>query len=122
MIRRPPRSTQSRSSAASDVYKRQGLDISPISALIRYQRTAASQAVQLVMFLIPFIGLVIYFIVLVASGAVQRQRLEIAMLKSRGSSSSQVFMLYVLQALLMAAVAVVLGPLLGRFIAQAIGA
>ena len=25
MIRRPPRSTQSRSSAASDVYKRQGL-------------------------------------------------------------------------------------------------
>src|SRR5450756_765631 len=26
MIRRPPRSTQSRSSAASDVYKRQGVD------------------------------------------------------------------------------------------------
>ncbi|CZT61231.1 hypothetical protein CDFC105_104129 [Clostridioides difficile] len=26
MIRRPPRSTQSRSSAASDVYKRQGLE------------------------------------------------------------------------------------------------
>src|SRR5428012_3059 len=30
MIRRPPRSTQSRSSAASDVYKRQGLD--PVAA------------------------------------------------------------------------------------------
>ncbi|MCX6741509.1 MAG: hypothetical protein NTY61_03880, partial [Candidatus Parcubacteria bacterium] len=29
-----------------------GLDISPISALIRYQRTASSQAVQLIMFLI----------------------------------------------------------------------
>ena len=28
MIRRPPRSTQSRSSAASDVYKRQGLTVS----------------------------------------------------------------------------------------------
>ena len=27
MIRRPPRSTQSRSSAASDVYKRQALDV-----------------------------------------------------------------------------------------------
>src|SRR5450756_2506628 len=27
MIRRPPRSTQSRSSAASDVYKRQGMDL-----------------------------------------------------------------------------------------------
>src|SRR5450756_3003934 len=33
MIRRPPRSTQSRSSAASDVYKRQGQDcrLSPLS-------------------------------------------------------------------------------------------
>ena len=30
MIRRPPRSTQSRSSAASDVYKRQVYDLSPI--------------------------------------------------------------------------------------------
>ena len=30
MIRRPPRSTQSRSSAASDVYKRQGLDLAAI--------------------------------------------------------------------------------------------
>src|SRR5450756_3005959 len=29
MIRRPPRSTQSRSSAASDVYKRQGIDNAP---------------------------------------------------------------------------------------------
>src|SRR5450756_3240108 len=29
MIRRPPRSTQSRSSAASDVYKRQGQEICP---------------------------------------------------------------------------------------------
>src|SRR5450756_3114237 len=31
MIRRPPRSTQSRSSAASDVYKRQEFDFVPLS-------------------------------------------------------------------------------------------
>ena len=42
MIRRPPRSTQSRSSAASDVYKRQGLSRdSPDSCLVcRHDRTA----------------------------------------------------------------------------------
>ena len=34
MIRRPPRSTQSRSSAASDVYKRQLLDLQPEMANI----------------------------------------------------------------------------------------
>eukprot|EP01017_Pseudomicrothorax_dubius_P048229 TRINITY_DN8745_c0_g1_i5.p1 TRINITY_DN8745_c0_g1~~TRINITY_DN8745_c0_g1_i5.p1 ORF type:complete len:106 (-),score=36.84 TRINITY_DN8745_c0_g1_i5:95-412(-) len=32
MIRRPPRSTQSRSSAASDVYKRQGINAEYIKA------------------------------------------------------------------------------------------
>ena len=34
MIRRPPRSTQSRSSAASDVYKRQGIEYGLIIALL----------------------------------------------------------------------------------------
>src|SRR5450756_2066167 len=40
MIRRPPRSTQSRSSAASDVYKRQWQhgDGAPASLLGRYER------------------------------------------------------------------------------------
>jgi len=98
------------------------LDLSPIAPLTRYQRMASSQAVQLVMFLIPFIGLVVYFIVLVASGAVSRQRLEIAMLKSRGSSSTQVFALYVIQAAVMAVISIIAGPLLGRLIARTIGA
>src|SRR5450756_2754629 len=34
MIRRPPRSTQSRSSAASDVYKRQDEDRRPVRAVV----------------------------------------------------------------------------------------
>src|SRR5450756_2712467 len=55
MIRRPPRSTQSRSSAASDVYKRQGGDILYISSKnsvfagpnnIAYSATKADQAHQ----------------------------------------------------------------------------
>ena len=36
MIRRPPRSTQSRSSAASDVYKRQGLEIPADISIVSY--------------------------------------------------------------------------------------
>src|SRR5680860_241142 len=35
MIRRPPRSTQSRSSAASDVYKRQGQDVQAFELIAR---------------------------------------------------------------------------------------
>src|SRR5450756_232142 len=39
MIRRPPRSTQSRSSAASDVYKRQDPEISPFIPSDRIEET-----------------------------------------------------------------------------------
>jgi putative ABC transport system permease protein len=99
-----------------------GLAVSPISALLRYRRAASTQALQLFVFLVPFIGLVIYFIMTVASGAVDRQRLEIAQLKSRGATTSQVFGIYVLQALLVGAIAFLLGPPIGRLIAQAIGA
>src|SRR5450756_2164860 len=44
MIRRPPRSTQSRSSAASDVYKRQGRGFAVVAAEVRNlaQRSAAA--------------------------------------------------------------------------------
>ncbi|MCD6302556.1 MAG: FtsX-like permease family protein, partial [Anaerolineae bacterium] len=99
-----------------------GLAISPVSALLRYQRAANTQALQLFVFLVPFIGLVIYFIITVAGGAVDRQRLEIAQLKSRGATTSQVFGIYVLQALLIGAIAFLLGPPIGRVVAQAIGA
>src|SRR5450756_2614697 len=44
MIRRPPRSTQSRSSAASDVYKRQHLVRSGEGARVRKGRTGAGLA------------------------------------------------------------------------------
>src|SRR5680860_976453 len=40
MIRRPPRSTQSRSSAASDVYKRQSQDTAVVGRIAEQQFTA----------------------------------------------------------------------------------
>src|SRR5450756_2769636 len=43
MIRRPPRSTQSRSSAASDVYKRQALNIPVLEAPIKCILSKASE-------------------------------------------------------------------------------
>src|SRR5680860_1662582 len=46
MIRRPPRSTQSRSSAASDVYKRQGLEGMPDGTTIQTANTLVMPADQ----------------------------------------------------------------------------
>src|SRR5680860_1906303 len=45
MIRRPPRSTQSRSSAASDVYKRQDLPLAPRGSEFQQRVWAALQEI-----------------------------------------------------------------------------
>ena len=47
MIRRPPRSTLDRSSAASDVYKRQGVKELEEGTADEFEETLASQAIKI---------------------------------------------------------------------------
>ncbi len=97
------------------------LEFSPVAALSRYQRAASSQAVLLLLFGIPILGLILYFIVLIAESAVNRQQTEISILKSRGASNAQVLLIYLLQGLILGIIALLLGPWVGRLIAEAIG-
>lgn len=97
------------------------LEFSPLAALTRYQRAASAQAVLLLLFGIPILGLILYFIVLIAESAVNRQQTEISILKSRGASNSQVLLIYLLQGLTLGALALLMGPWLGRILAGAIG-
>jgi len=94
---------------------------SPEVVLEAYQREAKAQTLRLLSFLVPFLGLVAYFVSTMSSAAVQEQRLQIAMLKSRGATSVQVLATYVLQAMVLAAIALAAGPPLGKLVAQAIG-
>ena len=97
------------------------LELSPASALRRYQLSASAQAVLLLLFSIPILGLVLYFVVLVADSTVKRQQIEISILKSRGATSGQVFSIYLLQGATLGIVALAIGPFLGRVVAQFIG-
>jgi len=97
------------------------MGLAPISAMLRYQRAASSQTLQLVGFLVPFMLIILYFIVMVSGHLIERQRLEIAVLKSRGASSAQILELYVFQACLMGLVALLCGPVLGRLAVGRIG-
>ena len=97
------------------------LEWSPVSALRRYQLSASAQAVLLLLFSIPILGLVLYFVVLVADSTVKRQQIEISILKSRGATSGQVFSIYLLQGATLGIIALAIGPLLGRVVAQFIG-
>ena len=97
------------------------LELSPVSALRRYRLVASTQAILLLLFSIPILGLVLYFIVLIADSTVKRQQIEISILKSRGATTGQVFSIYLLQGATLGIFALAVGPELGKVVAQFIG-
>ena len=95
--------------------------ISPVWALERYQRSVGLQTKILLTFSIPIILLSLGYVIFVSTLSVTQQRLEIALLKSRGSSTPQVLQLYFTQSLVLGAISLAAGIVLGRFMAQLIG-
>lgn len=93
------------------------LDISPAEPLGRHQEQVQRLTLILTVFSIPVLGLIAYFIILVAGLVVQRQSNEISVLRSRGASRAQVLGIYLLEWLLLGALALGVGVLLGEFAA-----
>ncbi len=91
------------------------LDVSPSEALARHQQQVQRLTLVLTVFSIPVLGLIAYFIILVAGLVIQRQSNEIAVLRSRGASRMQVLGIYLLEWMLMGSIALGLGLMLGEF-------
>jgi putative ABC transport system permease protein len=94
------------------------LDASPVSALQSYGKSASLLTLVLTVFSLPVIGLVAYFISLIAGMVVRRGQSEIAILRSRGITRRQIVNLYLLEGLLFGSLGLAGGLLLGRIIAQ----
>ncbi len=94
------------------------LDASPVPALKSYGKSASLLTLVLTIFSLPVIGLVAYFISLIAGMVVQRGQSEIAILRSRGITRRQILNLYLLEGTLLGGLGLAGGLLLGRFIAQ----
>ncbi len=97
------------------------LDISPLEALEKYRWTTFVMTIILYVFSIPILLLVLYFIAMISSLVVSRQRGEIAILKSRGAGDLQVIGIYALESLLVGVVSLAIGLLIGRQIALVMG-
>ncbi len=89
------------------------LEQSPADALNRYATQAAQLTLQLAVFSTPILALVLYFVTLVAGMLVNRQRGEIALLKTRGVRDSQILGMYLVEWGLIGALALAIGPLVG---------
>ncbi len=106
---------------AASLLPKTALDLSPVEAMEKYQSQAYLLTILLSVFTIPVLGLILYFVALIAGMAVRRQQTEIAVLRSRGSSHWQVLGVYLLEGLALGAIALGVGVFLGQGIALAMG-
>lgn len=97
------------------------LEQSPAESLGQYRTEVARLTTTLFVFSVPILALVLYFAALVASLLVNRQRSEIALLKTRGVRDSQILGIYILEWVLLGALALVVGPTLGLGFATIMG-
>ncbi len=98
-----------------------GLDISPVAALYQYRQSVNQLTILLYAFSIPILGLILAFIVLVAGLSVDRQRNEIAVLRSRGGTSWQIMGITAIESTLLALVGLAVGLPLAMLVARLIG-
>ena len=94
------------------------LDVSPVPALQSYGRSASLLTLVLTIFSLPVIGLVVYFISLIAGMVVRRSQSEIAIMRSRGITRRKIVNLYLLEGLLLGGLGLAGGLVLGQWMAQ----
>lgn len=97
------------------------LEQSPADALQRYREDADTLTMQMAVLSVPIFGLVLYFVALVAAMLVNRQRGEIALLKTRGVRNRAILGVYVVEWVLMGTVALAISPPIGVIFAQTMG-
>ncbi len=111
------RITLSKSHIAS-IRREVDMELSPESSMRKYLRESFNLTILLYVFSIPILGLVLYFISLISGMMVAKQRNEIALLRSRGTSSLQIIGIYLLESLLVGGLSIAFGTMLGRLLAQ----
>jgi putative ABC transport system permease protein len=97
------------------------LRISPVEALSIYQRSANLLTVLLYAFSVPIIGLILAFISLVSRFSVERQRNEIAVMRSRGASPFLVLSFTIFEGLFVGSSALLLSLPMATLLTRWIG-
>ena len=106
---------------AANLLPNMRLDISPIENLAKYLQLSRSLTIFLYAFSIPLLLMILTFIGLVVDMSVGQRRNEIAVLRSRGSTTVQLVGMASLEALLLGLVGMLVGTPLAQVVAQFFG-
>jgi putative ABC transport system permease protein len=96
--------------------------LSPIDFFREFSARGSRVTLFLASLSVPVMGMIVYYIVLMAGVAVQHRRKEILVMHGRGAGRLQAVTSFFLEWLILGAVAAAVGPFLGAFIARAMGA
>jgi len=113
--------SESATMRADEILPETRLRVSPLPALEEHYRQVRLLTLSLLVFALPILGLIGYFIIMITGMVVQRQQNEIAVFHSRGASRTEVMGIYLLEGLGLGVLSLVLGVLLGRYTALLMG-
>jgi putative ABC transport system permease protein len=97
------------------------LDVSPKDVLTRYRESANRLTILLLAFNVPLATLILAFVILMITLVAERQRSDVAMLRSRGATTSQVAGISALEGLLLGALALAAALPVSLLLAYTIG-
>ncbi|WP_146200351.1 FtsX-like permease family protein, partial [Paenibacillus agaridevorans] len=97
------------------------VEISFASTLTEFRKQSLQLQTLLFTLAAPMIAMVFYFIAMNARQSLDKQRSDIAVLRSRGAGTRQIIWIYLLEGLMLGAVALATGPFIGWFMAKSIG-
>ncbi|QGQ95532.1 FtsX-like permease family protein [Paenibacillus psychroresistens] len=98
------------------------VDISFAQLLNEFSRQNTQLQALLFTLAAPMLAMVFYFIVMSAKQSLERQRNDIAVLRSRGGSTKQIIWIFLLESLWLGGISLALGLPIGYFMAKCIGA
>ncbi|RUS48394.1 ABC transporter permease [Cohnella sp. AR92] len=97
------------------------LDISFEKMLGDFRRDSLQLQTMLFTLAAPMIAMVFYFITMNARQALDKQRSDIAVMRSRGAGKRQILLIFLLEGVLLGIVSLIAGPFIGWFMAKSIG-
>ena len=93
-----------------------------ISVLEQYYEREKQLKTTLWVIQVPILLMLAFYLLMVSKLIIEQEQNEIAVLKSRGASSLQIFMGYLVESLILGGVALAVGPPVGLFLCKLLGA
>ena len=98
-----------------------GYRVPMLETLVDYNQRAVELKTTLWVILVPILMMLCMYIFMVSQIIVKNEENEISVMRSRGASGKQIFLIYMLESLVLGLAAFAIGPFLGFFLCRILG-